>query len=203
MEMEGRAGQSLVTDGARELVRLTRSRALAVADAHGRWVEPVLRGNVFTAMVAAVAPGTALGTAPPLALWNPPGSGKILAPIWLDVGFVSGTLGAGHLCAAWAAQSAAPSGGSELVVTNNLLAATKGSGRAWSGSTVTTGIQLGSLVTLGTTPTTPNLQPCTLELAGRYLVQPGTYLAFQGIAATGTSPLVSLGLSWEELPFVS
>lgn len=99
MLAEGRAGQTTVQDGADRELRLVRTGAVAVADAHGRHYDAVTRGNCFVvSQQAAAALGTALtATAVTLTLYNPAGSGKNLVllqatlaiPVATTAGFVA------------------------------------------------------------------------------------------------------------------
>ena len=80
MQVEGRVGPILVADGSLVCERLDKTGANVSANAHPMYGESVLRGNMMVAsnVVAGLAPGTAFSATPPLALWNPPSSGKNL-----------------------------------------------------------------------------------------------------------------------------
>lgn len=199
----GETGPRIAADGAMQEVRLGRTGELVTTDAHGRVHEAAVRGAVFaaTTAVAGVAPGTALSTTPPMALWNPPNSGVVLSVLRTRLGFVSGTLGAGTVVyAAVSSQQTVPATGTELVPSPTNLSAKKASGRAFQGSTVasTPTILLPAFV-LGTTPTTPAAAATVDDVAGEIVVSPGTCLVMQGVAAAGTTPLVLFGLTWEEI----
>ena len=157
-----------------------------------------------TNAVAGVAPGTAFSSAPPLALWNPPASGFNLSITKVSVGFVSGTLGAGNIAmGSIPAQVTVPTGGTEITPICSLLGSPRGVGRAFSGSTfaaVPTIIRpvfnMGAFV--GTTALAP--QDCDVLVDGGIVVPPGSAIALQGIAGAGTTPLVILGVTYEEIP---
>lgn len=203
MKVEGQVGPRTVADGANTELRQGRTGALVVSDGHGRYREPTSRGLVFIAStaVAGVAPGTTLSTAPPMALWNPPGSGVNLSVARTSLGFVSGTLGAGTIAyAVVSAQTTVPTGGTELTPASTNLSSIRSRGRAFQGSTFASSPTiLAPAFVIGTTPTTPVLAPATDDLGGLFEVTPGTALVLQGVAAAGTTPLVLFGIVWEEI----
>jgi hypothetical protein len=149
--------------------------------------------------VAGVAPGTALSTTPPFALWNPTGSKVALVLLDARCGFVSGTLGAGTLVYASHAQAAAPTGGTELTVRPTSLGnANTPVARAFQGSTLsgTPVILRPCLVLAGSAPFVPVPKD---YVEGDIVVAPGQALVLQAVAAAGTSPLVLLAATWVEV----
>jgi hypothetical protein len=205
MISELRVGPQINQDGTTCIQRATKDGATTAQDAHGRYYESVVRGATFTAAnaVAGVAPGTALSATPPLALWNPPNSGKNLIITWTSVGYVSGTLGAGTIVfAVVPLQTTKPTGGTQLVPQCNLIGSTVGVGIPFTGSTlVATPTIFMPLWTVGAALATTATFPASLaiEVNGTVIVPPGAVLAIQGIAAAGTTPLVIFALSWEEV----
>lgn len=177
-----------------------------VADARGRFHEAASRGTLFHAStaVAGVAPGTALSTTPPMALWNPINSGKLLSIQQVFLGYVSGTLGGGSMVHGLViGQTTLPTGGAELTPQCGLLANVRGVARAFQGSTLIAAptilkpsFVLGAgLATTAALPTAPAYD----EVDGAIVVPPGAVWAFQGVAAAGTTPLVLIGASYEEV----
>lgn len=156
--------------------------------------------------VAGVAPGTALSTTPPCALWNPKDSGLNLSVIRLSLGYVSGTLGAGSIVLARVVdQPTAPTGGTERDPVSAMIGASQrgGAGRYYEGSTLAaTPTILRAFCHLGaalaTTATFPALASEPID--GEFVVTPGSVFVMQGVAAGGTTPLVLFGVSWEEVP---
>jgi hypothetical protein len=205
----GQVGYQRLQDGAGSDFRFSRGSELIVSDGLPKYYEQTLTQLHFGALIASVAPGTAISTTPPLAIWNPPNSGVLLVPTLLAVGYVSGTLGAGFLNALFvASQQTAPTTGTELTPFGMILNATKGRGRAFSGSTlaatpVACGV-LGSLqATLATAPAAGGFSPFVqgeVGLDGRFIVPPGSVFGVQAVAAAGTTPLVAMSLSWLEIP---
>lgn len=155
--------------------------------------------------VAGVAPGTALSTTPPFALWNPTGGSKYLVPIKIAIGYVSGTLGAGSIVLAQVHdQVAAPTTGTELTVRSARIGMTAANaGRCFQGSTVaSTPLLLRPFCVLGASLASTAALPIQIESMGEQglAVSPGTALVIQGVAAAGTSPLVLISVTWEEIP---
>lgn len=193
-------------DGAVGTARGSRTGCLVTAQGHGAFTESATRGVIMEACnaVAGVAPGTALSTTPPLALWNPPSSGKNLAILKSYMGYISGTLGGGSIVYGIVpSQVTVPSTGTELTPQCSLIGAPRGVGRAFSGSTLSAvptilrpAFVLGAL----TAATAVAPDPALDLVDGAIVLPPGAVLCMQGIAAAGTTPLVLLALIYEEIP---
>lgn len=157
-----------------------------------------------TNLPAGVAPGTALSTTPPLSLWNPPASGKNLSITKVSVGYVSGTLGAGNIAVGQVtAQVTVPTGGTEITPSCSLIGFPRGVGRAFTGSTLASAPTIVRPVfNLGafTAATALAPQDCDVLIDGSIIVPPGAAICLQGIATAGTTPLVILGVTYEEIP---
>ncbi len=208
IEIQGRVGVVVAQDGTLQDPRLLKDGSTAVADAHGSYYETNYRGNIYsgTNAAAGVAPGTALGTAPPFTLYNPIGSPVNLVLIDISMGYVSGTWGAGTVVLAWNPQTtnANPTGGTQLTPRSNRIGSpTQGQGLIFTGSTVAaTSAILRPVFTLnafagGAVAPGP---PMVDRTDGKFIVLPGNCLSLQGIAAAGTTPLAIFGMTWEEVP---
>lgn len=207
MDAEGKVGPQVLGDGVRGAFRMSRDGSQINQDSHARYQEAVQRGGVFVAStgVGGVAPGTVLSTTPPFILYNPPNSGVELV-IWrARIGYVSGTLGGGTIVYASGVQTSAPSGGTGLTPKNAKI----GSGKATAatanqGGTITAPTILAPAFTLGafTAATAAVNPPLIDEVAGEFTVSPGNVFCMQGVAASGTSPLVIFGVTWEEVPLI-
>lgn len=210
VKVNGQVGPRYVSDGAETQLRLSKDAALAVTDSNAHFAEAATRNQIFAAStaVAGVAPGTALGTAPPMALWNPPSSGVYLAITSVRLGYVSGTIGAGTLAYAYVLQqTSTPSGGTELTTVGSSLSGARSRGRAFQGSTlVSTPLILAPGIILN--PTLATAAAASIGPAGsvvkdlvdgEYIVPPGAVFVAQGVAAAGTSPLVIIGVAWQEM----
>jgi hypothetical protein len=206
MITELKVGPQLIADGAQTTVRGERTGAMVITQLHGAFTESARYGNLMVGAnaVAGVAPGTALSATPPLALWNPPGSGKKLSLLKAMMGYVSGTLGAGSLLlAAVLSQVTVPTTGTELVPVCTDLGMPRGVGRLFTGSTFISVPQiLYPMFQFGAALATSvyQISDCVNVVDGSVVVEPGTAICLQAVAAAGTSPLVILGMKWEELP---
>lgn len=207
MIAELKRGLVRLGQGAQGNLRGDATSALVMTQGHGDWTELSAQGSVMIAStaVAGVAPGTALSTTPPMAIWNPPGSGFNLALLKTVLGYVSGTLGAGSIVYAQvAAQTTVPTGGAELTPVCSMLGFPRGVGRAFQGSTLTgtptivkPAYQLPAFAGAAAVPTL-----VSDLLDGEIIVSPGTVFVMQGVAGAGTTPLALFGVVWEEFPVV-
>jgi hypothetical protein len=120
------------------------------------------------------------------------------------MGYVSGTLGAGSvLLAAVLSQVTVPTTGTELVPVCTDLGMPRGVGRIFTGSTyVSTPQILYPMFQFGAALATSvyQISDCINVVDGSVIVEPGTAICLQAIAAAGTSPLVVFGMKWEEIP---
>lgn len=203
---EGRVGYKKAVNGVTDTIRLATDTAQMVSAAHHANVEAALTQKAMLACTGAsgVAPGTALSTTPPFTLYNPQGSGVYLAVVKILLGYISGTLGKGSLVLAGnpSLSQAAPTGGTALTVQNALLGYTAGKGLAYQGATLAaTPTLLLPVFTLGAwVGSADTVLLLESLLNGSVVLAPGTSLSLQGIAAAGSSPLVLLGMLWEEVP---
>jgi hypothetical protein len=183
--------------------------AQVVADAHGHFFESVrlgtnaTGGGVWSATTGAagVAPGTALSTTPPFAIWNPPNSGVLASVLVSRFGLLSGTLGVGSIFyAVVESQTSKPTTGTALAPVNQAVG-NQGTSKilAFQGATVaSTPVALAPAFSLGANPTAVMKD----LVDGEILVLPGSVLCMQEIGAAGTTPLGFFGATWEEVPFL-
>ncbi len=205
MLLEGRTGLISAADGSINAIRQDKTGAVIIVTAHPLYSEAVLRGHMFTAStaVAGVAPGTALSTTPPFALLNPINSGFDLVVVKISIGYVSGTLGAGNIVYAYyTPQATIPTGGAELIPVNNKIGQIRGAGRVFQGSTlvgtpliIRPAFNLGAFLATTASP----LHMSTDLIEGEIIVPPATCFVVQGVTAAGSTPLVTIGVVWEEL----
>jgi hypothetical protein len=181
-----------------------------VGQAHGKYFEAVHRGNCYVASAGATgqAPGTAIGTTACFTLWNPLGSGKRLKLIRASLGYISGTLGAGTLfyVANTSPTATLPTGGTAVTPTNcDLGAAANNVAKAYYGSTLPaspTVLRPWCSLFAELASTANALQDETEDLDGEFVIEPGCGLSVEAVAAAGTSPVISPGFTWEEVPIV-
>jgi hypothetical protein len=167
-----------------------------------------LRGLVYSAAVppgTGVAPGTAISTTAAFNLHNPQGSGKLLVVLAGSCGYVSGTLGAGAIywCCNPTPVATAPSGTAITAVKTLVNSATTGCvGLPTYTTTVAQLSVLRPAFTLGAAlASTAGIWPALIDkVDGEFVVAPGCSVSLHGLAAAGSSPLVSLGLTWAEIP---
>lgn len=205
----GKAGPNITADGVFAAIRLDKTGGLVNTNGHGWWHESTSRGKVFVASigVAGVAPGTALSTSPALTLWNPPSSGISVSILQVFVGYVSGTLGAGMLVHSYnPSQVTAPSGGTALVASCALINTSTGIAKAYTGSTISaTSVLLRPSMSMGAALASSVAFPAITmdEVGGGIVIPAGAAWCYQGIAAAGTSPLLSLAVVYEEITLPS
>jgi hypothetical protein len=172
-----------------------------------QWTKLVGSGKTFVAStaVAGVAPGTALSTTPPMALYNPTLSTVRLAIQQVSIGYVSGTLGAGTiLYAKHGAQAADPTTGAELTPVCTLVGkADDAVAKAFQGSTISgTPTILRAAFGLGASLASTAVNPWQAkdEVNGEFIILPGYVFVVQGLTAAGSTPLVLISVTWTELP---
>ena len=194
-------------DGNGAPFRAGKQRETIVGVAHGRFHESASRGTLFWASTAAagVAPGTAFSTTPPMALWNPPNSGVLASVQQVWMAYVSGTMGAGCMGHGLTlGQVAAPTTGTELVPQSGLLSGVRGRVRAFQGSTLVaapTILRPSTCMGPFLATTVVQFYQSYDEVDGSIVVPPGAVYTFQGAAlGAGTTPLVIIGVSYEEVP---
>lgn len=203
----GRVGPVLEGIGGEGPMRLGRQREVIVGQAHGQYHEPASNGVLFFASngTGGVAPGTAFSTTPPMVIWNPPSSGVNISIGQVFLAYVSGTLGAGFMAHGLTlGQTTIPSGGTELTPQQGILSGVRGKARAFQGSTlVAAPTIIRPSFSMGPALATTAVFPWLAydEVQGAIIVPPGVCWAFQGAAlGAGTSPLVSIGVQYEEIP---
>jgi hypothetical protein len=184
-----------------------------VAQAHGKYFEATHRGNCYSVTNGATgrAPGTALGTTPPILLFNPSGSGKRLKIMRVTGGYISGTLGAGTIfhCAI-----INPGPGNQPVVGSGAAVTPQNMDIGSANNSVASAFALGTLTanptplypfaTINAELATTATNPTQLEedVDGNIVLEPGNGWCLEAVAAAGSTPLMSFGVLWEEVPIV-
>ena len=205
--MKGLVGKALAGSGTEKMVRLTKTCGMATAELHGDYNEAALAGQFYTISnaVGGVAPGTALSTTPPICLHNPLTSGKYISIVKTAVGYVSGTLGAGSIVYATVAQTSSPTTGSSLTPVNHFIGGQAGQAKGYTGSTISAaGTILKPAYSMGAAlATTATFQSLAVDFVdGAIIIPPGYVFVMQGVAAAGSSPLVIMSISYEELDII-
>lgn len=207
IRLTGRAGPVYLPSGTHQEIRLAQNAEAVVAQGKGAMAEASMQSQIFIASnaVAGVAPGTALSTTPPFSLWNPAGSNRLVSILKVSVGYVSGTLGAGTLAYAQVTDAAAPTGGTDLVpVCAKLGISDVGVSKVGTGHTVDatptiirpSGINFGAFLA-----TTATISPVLSDnVNGEITVGEGKTFVVEGIAAGGSSPLIIISVTYQEIP---
>ncbi len=214
MELYGQVGPRIVQDGSKTELRQGRFGAMVIVNAHGRQTEPASRMALYTATTAlAGTTVAAANVAPPAAaaatiftIHNPPGSLTQAILSKCVISNVSGTPGAGGMayCVIW---------GTTITATPNITPKCNYIGipsprcRAFSQTALTGGLIHQTVRPIGhasfagaIAATVPNLI-FEDNLDGEFVLSPGTAFTLAA-AATGTSHVVNVALSWDEIPFV-
>jgi hypothetical protein len=223
LTIKGQVGPRAVGDGAENEIRLDKTSALIVSDAHGRLQEAALRGKLFSAGMtitsisnATFSTGTLTATCTPIiGVWNPPGSGKNLVILQARVQLINTALqvtGAGALV--WAVSSGQSAISTGIVPLNRLSLANSGAiGKGFAGTALTglsgslivqevaaLGGLLSNLSTLQTAAGLMPLSPAFVDnIDGAFIVPPGGVLAL--LCTTNAPVAVSAASSilWEEV----
>jgi hypothetical protein len=206
---QGRVGELLGTDGAIQPIRLTRKGAVATSDAHSRYQEAVLRGNVYYLSAGAAAPtaftGAAGGT-PLIGVMNPIGSGKALVFLAASSTITAVPSAAGVVDSElWAGTSVLPTG---TVTAPTNMASQQSTGSISKGfvNTAMTSSTAINLVTglsafwWATAAAGAIASSGIIDLAGITVAIPGVLVAL-GVRTVPTSTTTDAFLMWEEVPY--
>ena len=214
-----RVGATLQGDGVNNAApRQCKTGEQAVSQTHGKYYEATHRQNVYSATNGATGAlsGTALGTSPPILLYNPVGSGRRLKIMKVSAGYISGTLGAGTLfhCGftingpVGSQSNVAPAVGSGAVITPvnmDLGGANNSVAVAFALGTLNANpVPLYPLATLNAMLATTATNPSEIweDVDGNIVLEPGAGWCLEAVAAAGTSPLISAAVIWEEVPII-
>lgn len=188
-------------------LRQGRTGELLTGDARAIYAEQATRGLMFAGAIppgTGQAPGTAIGTTACMTLANPSTSTKNLVLVSISVGYISGTLGAGTLMllAHGPAPIVAPASGTAITPQSLYV----GSGIAsiancrFNNTVPATGLALRAICALGAAlaSTVLGIYSVVDNVAGAVSIAPGAAVSVQGIAAAGTSPLITVAMTWVE-----
>ena len=206
MLAEVRTGIIQAFDGAVNPARNDKTGALIVADGHGKYVEAVLRGNVYFLSVAAAAPTAYVGAAggtPLLAVHNPTGSNKNIAILLAAAAARVVASATGHtVIELWAGVSVTPTG-TQTTPKSALTFASGGVGLGFSNTVLTgsTALNLAWPLTSYFWGTTVGVSTsiAVADLNGLIVLAPGMEVAL-GATVAPASLTWDAALWWEELP---
>ncbi len=204
-------GPQLGADGTTPATgRQGKTGETAIAQAHGKYYEPSSRGVLFAGsdQGVGVAVTVTLTTTATASLYNPPNSGKRLSIKKVSVTYFSGTMPAGSFYHGFAVPVAAPSG---TAITSNCLDIGNQSGVAAVGVMKTAATVLLGTVLYPFASSLPVLASTAVwatqiieDVDGAIVLEPGMNYQLLGVfGGAGTSPKVSVGIVWEEVPLVA
>jgi hypothetical protein len=206
---QGRVGELLGTDGSIQPIRLTRKGAVATSDAHSRYQEAVLRGNVYSLSASAASPTAFVGAAggtPLIGVMNPIGSGKALVFLATSTTITAVPSAAGVVDSElWAGTSVLPTG---TVTAPTNMATQQSTGSVAKGfvNTAMTNSTAINLVTglsafwWATAAAGAMASSGIVDLAGITVAIPGVLVAL-GVRTVPTSTTTDAFLMWEEVPY--
>ena len=219
MLSEGKVGSRMLGDGAQAELRLDRTGATIVADAHAKFMEAAMRGQMFSTGPAApftLASTHAISTlgatcTPIVGVWNPLASNVMLVVVKAKLAIASSPATAGPTgCFMWATntnQGAITTGLNPLnrKTLNQSGSQAKGfANTALTGMTTNLVVQgaasFGGLVAAQGATATPLIAGEGVEeFEGGLLIPPGGVLALLS-SSTSTLNTASSMLMWEEIP---
>lgn len=204
MKIQAKTGLQSLTDGAEADLRLDKTGALVTTDAHARYQESVLKGNVFGGSI--VGQVTSVGTNTTytgLCLSNPNGSGVNLVINKVGFSFIVAFAAGAHI--------GLMTGFSTTDVTHT--AAVTPRSKFFNNATTSKG-KLDSEATLPVTPTvnqifasgvtgaittTPYIPSSYIDLEGSIILPPGAFCAIYTSTASGAAS-GAFSFTWEEIP---
>ena len=206
MLAETKVGPRVAADGAILETRSEKSGAIVTADAHGRYQEAVLRGNVFFACnQAGIATGAGLATAAKnMTLYNPLGSGKnlVLLEITAAITVAPAAYPGSIMLAAnlpTPTVPAAPATATAETVQNALLGSASGAAKVYNTCTLAAApVAIRNFASAAwiTTGTTTSMGVVKDEVAGAIILPPGCYVSIMATAAV----TLQCSMTWEEVP---
>ena len=190
-------------------LRLANDGSVAGQDSHGRYVEAVYRGGVYSVSVAAAAAitaytGGAAGT-PQIAVWNPAGSGKNAFLLQASFANVVAASAAGTVT--WGIYYGPTAAITQATLTNPVNALTLTTGSVCKGFTnaaLTSSTALTNAMFLGnyywaTAAAAFGSALSVFDLGGSICIPPGSMAALGGTSALTSATWVGQ-LIYEELP---
>ena len=144
-------------------------------------------------------------------MFNPSGSGKRIKIMRVTGGYISGTLGAGtifHCAIVNPGPGNAPVVGSGAALTPNNMDIGSANNSVAScfalGTLTASPTPLYPFATVNAELASTATNPTQLEedVDGNIVLEPGNGWCLEAVAAAGSTPLMSFGVLWEEVPIV-
>lgn len=207
----GNAAKQPAKDGNLLVTRFGKTIERSIGMAHGEYYEAVSRGNVWSAVGASAgsAPGTSLSTTGAFTLHNPLNSGVNLVILTASMALpwktTQYTMGAGSIYyTTHTGLAVVNPSGTPITIRNCLLGSSSSpKALAFEQSTIAAQVPLRPFCSLGAIVSdTSALTPFSVKdaLNGEFIVAPGFGINIHGITAAGSSPIVVLAMTWEEVP---
>lgn len=202
---QGQTGEQRNNNGATPIqgFRQLPQGEMAVSELHARYFEQGRYGNMFSAAnQAAQAVSAALATTyTGLLLYNPPGSGVILAPnkVKFALSVAPAAIASIGLLAGFAATGGVTAQTTKLVNQSTQIGNSNvGKGIVLSAATIVTPTWVKQLVDGFTAAALPSPSP-VVDLEGAFQILPGGFIALGALTAvTGLASIV-----WEEVPITT
>lgn len=186
------------------------SGAQRTTDAHGRYMDAVLRGNVYilnaSGATATAYTGGAAGT-PLIAIHNPANNNKNLVLLVASIANRAAASAAGVVSfGIWGGPSVLPTGTQTTPTNMYSLAATGASAKGFVNTALTGSTALSLLLSPASyywaTAASAFLAASYIDLAGVIMAAPGNQIAI-GATSALTSATWDVSLLWEEVPAIS
>lgn len=183
-----------------------------VAQAGGKYYEDAIRGRLcFAGASAGVATVTSISTTAMFSLFNPIASAYDISICKVSLGYFSGTLGAGPIfhcvnpVTNGIANPTAPTSGTALTSRFANIMANFGRspvGEAKTGSTVVAPAVFRPFCSVNAilASTATGIFYCVDDMDEEIVLGPGGCYQIQAVCASGSTPLVALGVTWKEKP---
>lgn len=193
-----RVGPTFSGTGTVSPFRCDVTGAQAVGDAHGRYGEPARRKMIYyAANQAAQAVSVALATTyTGLCLSNPASSPVNLELLAVGLALSVAPAGIATIGLIGGQSTTAVTHTTPLLPGSTFLGAPRGVGLADSAATIPTPVWLEQLMGGFTAAALPSTSPAICEIAGRWVIPPGGFIAVG--ALTAVTGLWSM--TWEEVP---
>lgn len=181
--------------------------------AHGKYYEAASRGRLaFASDAAGVATVTSISTTAIISLYNPINSGRRLSLCKVSFAYFSGTLGAGPIYHCVTPQvsgtaQTAPTGGTSITsrwsAQNIMTQAAAPVGTVMTGGTVVAPIIYRPFCSVDAelASSVVGAKAIVEDMDGEIVLDPGASYQVQSVCAAGSTPKVTIGLLWEELPW--
>lgn len=205
MQLQGIVGPQVVSDGSATAPRMGRTAELIMTELHGKYFEQNLRGNVFTCTPTAGVLTLGTATTVSTTLVNPPGGGKLLSLIRIEVAITAlpGTpvVGTYGVYVQSNPLATAPIATAATIQSSLIGSAFKSQGQVYTAATVTAGVLFRNIANkeTGASTTIPYLPTFSIDFDGTLILQPGTSITVGQNTGDTTNATAAITYIWEEI----